>query len=128
MEELYNAHRGDAERELLKALKQNGVDINNYHSGAIVGNQCMAMAKNGNQIMDDMLKGMLPKIKDGTNRKYLKDTCDHTKQMFNLWFELQRTMQSVECQSDKYCARFRENAIWMNKSIHSLIIPPRSWK
>ena len=69
MEELYNAHRGDADRELLKALKQNGVDIHAYHSGAIVGNQCMMMAKNRNKIMDDMMKGMLPKIKVGTNRK-----------------------------------------------------------
>ena len=84
MKELFNVHGGDAERELLKALKEHGVDVLTYHSGVIVGNQCMTMAKKGKEIMESMMKGMLPKIRDASNRKYLKDTCDHMQHMLNL--------------------------------------------
>lgn len=109
---------------LLKALQENGVDIGTYHGGCIVGNQCMATAKKGNNVIQTMMKAMLPKIKDADNRKYLKDTCDQMKHMLNLWYELQRTMKSVEYQNDLNCARFKENTTRMNKAIHSLITHP----
>ena len=72
-DELLKAHRGDSERELVKALKENNVDISAYHSGSIVGNHCMHMGANGDKIMDAVTKGMEPKIKNPDNQKYLKN-------------------------------------------------------
>ena len=39
--ELLKEHKCNSEHEILKTLKDHGVDINAYHSGSIVGNHCM---------------------------------------------------------------------------------------
>ena len=62
--ELLKAHTGDSERVLVKALKENNVDISAYHVGSIVGDHCMHMAANRDKIMDAVTKGMVPKIKN----------------------------------------------------------------
>ena len=124
MEELLMAHTGDAERELKKVLKTNNVDIDAHFGGSIVGNHCMYMGEKGNAIMDGMTAAMLPKIKDDTNRQHLQAICDRMKPILSLWFEIMKTMKSVDCQSDEDCERFKENIIKMNKAIHSLITNP----
>ena len=43
--DLLKSHTGNSERELVKALKANNVDISAYHGGSIVGNHCMYMGK-----------------------------------------------------------------------------------
>ena len=48
---LLKAHNGDAERELVKALKEKNVDIKAYHGGHFVGNRCMDYGENGDKIM-----------------------------------------------------------------------------
>ena len=78
-DELLKAHTEDSERELVKALKENNVDISAYHSGSIVGNHCMHMGANGDKIMDAVTKGMEPKIKNPDNKKYLKKVCVEMK-------------------------------------------------
>ena len=80
--------RGDAERELLKASKENNVDIGTYHGGYIVGNHYVYMASNGNNITESIMKVIYLRVKDVANRKHLKDICDQMKYMFNLWYEL----------------------------------------
>ena len=69
--ELLKAHHGDAERELVKALKENNVDIKAYHGGSFVGNHCMHYGENGDKIIDEMTNAMKPKIRAVCNRKYL---------------------------------------------------------
>ena len=80
-DELLKAHTGDSERELVKALKENNVDITTYHSGSIVGNHCMHMEANEDKIMNDVTKGMEPKIKNPNNQKYLKNICVEMKKI-----------------------------------------------
>ena len=101
--ELLKAHNGDAERELVKALKENNVDINIYHGGSFVGNHCMYMGENGGKITNGMTKAMKPKIKDVCNRKYLGDIEVAINHILRLWYKLMRTMKSVEFQSDEEC-------------------------
>ena len=64
LNEIMKEHKGDAKRQLHKALTQNKVQIDAYHGGSITGNHCMNMALHGNTIMDDMSNAMLPKIRD----------------------------------------------------------------
>ena len=66
-------HQGDYKREVVKDIKQNKVDQNDYHGGIRVGNHCMYMGKNGDTIVDAMTKVMDPKIRDPMNRKYLAE-------------------------------------------------------
>ena len=74
LNEIVKEHKGDAKRQLRKALKQNKVEKDAYHGGSITGNHCMNMAVHGNKIMDDMTTAMRPKISDPTNQKYLEKT------------------------------------------------------
>ena len=74
-DDLLKAHTGDSERELVKALQANNVDISAYHGGSIVGNHCMYMGANGDKIMDAVTKGMEPKIKNADNKKNLNNIC-----------------------------------------------------
>ena len=124
MEDLLKAHRGDSEREMRKVLQPNNVDIDSYHGGSIVGNHCMNMAKSGNKIMDGMTAAMLPKIKDNTNRQHLQAISVRMKPILSLWFELMKTMKSINYQTDEDCKKFEENTIKLNKEIHSLITNP----
>merc|ERR1711966_622211 len=82
------------------------------------------MGEKGDAIMDGMSAGILPKIKDGTNRKYLQAINDRMKPILSLWFEIMKTMKSVDYQSDEDCKKFKENIINMNKAIHSLMTDP----
>ena len=61
--EMLKEHNGDAKHQLVKALKENNVDINAYHVGSIVGNHCMKMDENGDKIIDEMTEAMTPKHK-----------------------------------------------------------------
>ena len=106
MEELLMAHIGDAERELKKVLQANNVDIDAHCGGSITGNHCMHMGEKGNAIMDGMKEGMLPKIKDDTNRKHLQAICDRMKPILSPWFEIMKTMKSVGYQSDEDFKKF----------------------
>ena len=45
------------------------MDISAYHSGSIVGNQCMHMGSSGDKIMDTVTKGMESKIKNADDKK-----------------------------------------------------------
>ena len=83
--DLIKAHTGDWERELVKALHANNVDIDAYHGGSIVGNHCMYMGANGDKIMEAMTKGMEPKIKNAVNKKYLDNICVDMKNILKLW-------------------------------------------
>ena len=68
-DDLLKAHTGDSERELVKALQANNVDISAYHGGSIVRNHRMYMGANGDKIMDAVTKGMRPKIKNADSLK-----------------------------------------------------------
>ena len=124
MDGLFSAHKGDSECELLKALQDTNVDIGTYHGGCIVGNRCMYLSANANQIMNAMSKAMLPKIKDADNRRYLNNTNIQMKHILKLWYELMRTMKSVEYQIDDNCKKFKENTIELNKAVNSLVNTP----
>ena len=62
------------------------MDIDAYRGGSIVGNLCMYLATNGNQIMDAMSKAMLPEMKDVNNRKYLGNINLQMKYILELWY------------------------------------------
>ena len=129
-DKLLKVHTGDSERELVKALKENNVDMSAYHSGSIVGNHCMhSMGANGDKIMDAVTKGMEPKIKNPDNKKYLKKICIEMKNILKLWYEIMRIMKSVEYQNDEACLNFDDNIKELNKAVHSLIMykPPCAW-
>ena len=123
-DELLKAHTGDSERELVKALKENNVDISAYHSGSIVGNHCMHMGANGDEIMNAVTKGMEPKIKNPDGKKYLKKISVEMKRILKLWYEIMRTMKSVEYQNDEACLKFEDNIKELNKAVHSLVMNP----
>ena len=57
--ELLKEHKCDTEREIIKALNENNVDIDAYHGGSIVGNHCMHFGSKGDQIMEAISKAML---------------------------------------------------------------------
>ena len=126
-DDLLQAHTGDSERELVKALNANNVDISAYHSGSIVGNHCMYMGANGDKIIDAVTKGLEPKIKNADNKKYLKNVGTEMKQILKLWYRIMRTMKSVEYQNDEACLEFEKNIIELNKAVNSLIMTPLSW-
>ena len=102
-------------------MKQNNADQMAYHGGIIVGNQCMHMGQNGDQTLDAMSKAMRPKIKDLTNRKYVRAINVRMKEILKLWFKLMLVMKSKEYQSDAACREFRENTVAFNKAINDLI-------
>ena len=83
-DDLLKASTGDSERELVKALTENNVDISAYHGGSIVGNHCMYMGANGDKIIDAVTKGMEPKIKNADNKKYLKNVGMEMKQILKM--------------------------------------------
>ena len=124
MEDLLKAHTGDSERELIKILKANNVDINAYFGGSIVGNHCMYFGEYGENIMNDMKKAMQPKIKDVNNKTYLTNICVRMKHILKLWYGMMRTMKSVQYQTDDDCKKFEEDTIELNKALHSLIDDP----
>ena len=103
-----NTHKGDSERELIKALQDNSVDIGAYHGGSIAGNHCMHLTANGNTIMDAMSKAIHLKIKDANNRRYLNNTHLQIKHILKLWYKLMRTMKTVEYQTDNNCKKFKD--------------------
>ena len=121
MNQILGEHQGDGERELVKLMKQNNADQMAYHGGIIVGNQCMHMGQNGDQTLDAMSKAMRPKIKDLTNRKYVRAINVRMKEILKLWFKLMLVMKSKEYQSDAACREFRENTVAFNKAINDLI-------
>ena len=123
-EDLLEAHTGDSKRELLKAFHANNVDISAYHNGSIDGNHCMYMGANGDKIMDAMTKGMEPKIRNANNKKYLHNICVDMNKILKLWYEITRTMKSVEYQDDEACSTFEKNILELNKAVNSLIKTP----
>ena len=129
MEDLLKAHTGDSERELIKTLKANKVDINSYFGGSIVGNHCMYFGEYRENIMNEMKKAMQPKIKEVNNKSYLTNICVRMKHILKLWYGVMRTMKSVQYQTDDECKKFEEDTIELKKlCTHLLMTPPHSRK
>ena len=74
--------------------------------------------------MNVMSKARLLKIKDANNRRYRSNTNIQMKHILKLWYELMRTMKSVEYQIDDTCEKFKENTIELNKAVNSLVNTP----
>ena len=89
--------------------KKNKVHIDAYFGGSIVGNHCMNFGMHGNRIMEEMTAAMLPKLSDASTRKYLENASIQMKKILNLWFELMKTMKSVNYQNDEACFKLKEN-------------------
>ena len=122
--ELLKAHNGDAERELVKALKENNVDIKSYYGSSFADNHCMYYEENGDKIINGTTKAMKPKIRDVCNRKYLGAIGVAIKNILRLWYKVMRTMKSVEFQSDEDWRGFDKNVKEMNKAVHAPITSP----
>ena len=122
--ELLKAHKCDSEREIYKALKDHGVDINAYHSGSIVGNHCMHFGSKGDQIMDAITKAMLPKLSNPSNKSHLRNTSRAMKQIMKLWYEIMRTMKRATAASDEDCVTFDKNVTLLNQALYSLVTNP----
>ena len=74
-----------------------------------------------------MTAAMLPKLSDAFTRKDLENASIQMKKILNLWFELMKTMKSVNYQHDEACFKFKENTDELKKEIYSLVTnPPRS--
>ena len=84
----------------------------------------MHMGANGDKIMNAVTKGMEPKIKNPDGKKYLKKISVEMKRILKLWYEIMRTMKSVEYQNDEACLKFEDNIKELNKAVHSLITKP----
>jgi hypothetical protein len=84
----------------------------------------MHFGSNGDQLMDDIYKAMLPKISDASNKSYLQNTCRANKQILNMWHEIMRTMKRVTVASDEDCIAFDKNVTMLNKLIYSLVTNP----
>ena len=70
---LLSAHVGDFDREIKKVLKTYNVRIEAYHGGSLVGNHCMFMSENSDNIMDDLSAAIRPRLSDSTNKSYLEE-------------------------------------------------------
>ena len=87
-------HQGDASRELIKTMKQNGVDQQAYHSGIIVGNHCLTFGEKGSKIIDSLVVAMKPKIQDANNINYLTKIAAVLKNSIQVWYKLMLVMKS----------------------------------
>ena len=65
LDKILDKHPGDSERELLKAMKNNGVDQKTFHNGMIVGNKCLTLGKRAKSVIKEVDKAMRRKIKIG---------------------------------------------------------------
>ena len=82
-DEMLKEHKGDVEWELVRTLQENNVDISAYHGDSIIGNNCMHMGANGDQIINTTMKAMKPKIRHVSNDIYLEGTRVVLKQFFS---------------------------------------------
>ena len=87
-------HQGDASRELIKEMKQNGVDQQAYHSGMIVGNHYLTFGEKGSKIMDDSVVAMKLKRQDAKNIDYLTKIAAVLKNSIQVWYKLMLVMKS----------------------------------
>ena len=71
-----------------------------------------------------MTEAMKPKIRNSDTKVYLNNICVEMKKILNLWYQLMRTMKSVEFQNDEDCLKFEEIITAMSKAINSLIKNP----
>ena len=124
LKKVLDKHQGDSAREFIKAMKNNKVDQQVYHSGMIVGNHCMAFGENGGKIVNELTMAMKPKIKDAENLGYLTETATVMKNIIRLWFELMLVMKSKRCQTEETIKKFKETTIELTKAIQNLIVAP----
>ena len=121
--ELYlKNHEGHSARVVIASLKKYGVDVQVYHSGAIIGNHCMLFAQRGDNIMDAIKKGMLPYMSTEQHKSYLEKFCTQMKEMIRLWYELQRVMKSTGLQSDETIEQFKKNRDKLRDCIYKFIV------
>ena len=71
-----------------------------------------------------MTKAMEPKLNNVDTKQHLENISVEMKIILNLWYEITRTMKSVEFQDDEACLKFDKNVTALNKAIHSLITNP----
>jgi len=114
-------HEGHVTRVVKTVLKKNGVDMEAYFNGAIVGNHCRNYAERGESIYSGCFEVLESDVKDPQHRIYLETFTEKMKEIAALWFKILRVMKSVDKQSEHSIKQFEANVDKLRELIHDLI-------
>lgn len=114
-------HESYVEQTVKKVLRENGVDMQAYFNGSIVGNHCANYAERGESIYSGCYEVLKSEINDSKHCSYLKAFSDEMTKIAALWFEIMRVMKSVDCQSWETIEQFEANVEKLRSRICDLI-------